>query len=487
MKYIAIISLLGALTFSSCNKTLQEDPNGQLTGAGAVNSVPGLQAAVLGAYQPLKNGYTSGFASSAIVAVLMGSDDLTTHPASNKQELREMDQFAVNSTNGRCNVIWLGCYKAIQNANNVINNYTKVNGDPAVINPLAGEAYFIRAFSYYWLVRLWGNIPLITTADYSADLLTVKKSTPQDVYKLIESDLQQAEKLMPNTKAAPGRASAGTAKALLADVYLTEGGWPIKDASKYALAAAKAKEVIDNKGAYGFDLVPDLAQLWSGTPASIGTAEEVFAFQFCASCGNGNSVYGKSSMPSDEGGWDDYFTEVNFYNNFPAGKRKDVTFYTSFKTSGGMISWKNGATKHPYYNKFRINTPTPGYLTSSTNMSIPIIRYAHVLLIFAEAQARAAAPSPDAYAAVNKVRARAGLPDLANMSATDFANAVVQERSWEFAGEYTRWFDLQRLEQVESANANKDASDLPPLRPISKTSYWLPIPYGDAQLNPGIK
>ncbi|WP_276501728.1 galactokinase family protein [Terrimonas pollutisoli] len=68
-----------------------------------------------------------------------------------------------------------------------------------------------------------------------------------------------------------------------------------------------------------------------------------------------------------------------------------------------------------------------------------------------------------------------------------FADAVVQERAWEFAGEYTRWFDLVRLEKVEAANANKHADDLKPVGSITKANYWLPIPYADALLNPNLK
>ncbi|MEX6689920.1 RagB/SusD family nutrient uptake outer membrane protein [Danxiaibacter flavus] len=485
-KLLYTIGALSILTISGCSKVLQENPNGQLIGENAITTVSGLQSALLGAYQPLKNGYTSGFASSAVVAVVMGADDLTTHPASNKQEFREMDQFSVTSTNTRISTIWLGCYKTIQNVNNILDVYKKINGDTSKINQIVGEAYFLRAFSYFWLVRLWGNVPLITTADYNTELLSVNKSTPADIYKLIESDLQQAERLMPNAKAAPGRANAGSAKALLAEVYLTEGGYPVKDASKYALAAAKAKEVIDNKSKYNFDLNPDLADLWSGIPKPNGTVEDVFTLQFSAT-GNANSIYGKSCMPGDDAGWDDYFAEITFFNNFPAGKRKDITFYTKFKN--GTLDWTNSATKHPYFSKFRVNTPTPGYLTSATSMSMPLIRYANVLLTYAEAQARAnTSAGSDAYAAVNEVRRRAGLPDMTiSLSANVFADSVVQERAWEFAGEYTRWFDLVRLEKVEEANSHKDVNDLKPLGTITKANYWLPIPYMETQLNPNLK
>jgi hypothetical protein len=355
-----------------------------------------------------------------------------------------------------------------------------VTTNPDEVKQILGEAYFLRAFDYYWLVRLWGDIPLIKTANYDSELLKVSKSKPADIYALIEADLTQAESLMGNSKLALGRASKGTAKALLADVYLTQAGWPLKNSAKLALAASKAKEVMDSKAAYSFDITTPLATLWGGTSAGVGTPEEVFALQFCPNCNwfNSNAVYGNACMPSDENGWDDYFSEINFFNNYPAGLRKDITFQT---TINGTIPWQKFSTGHPYFGKFRVNN---GEATWQTSQSLPLIRYAHVLLIYAEAKARSGSLDASAYEAINAVRKRAGLPDLTGLSAADFATAVVKERSWEFAGEWTRWFDLTRLEMVESANANKDSKDLPVIGTIK---YYMPIPAREVALNPNLK
>ena len=120
-----------------------------------------------------------------------------------------------------------------------------------------------------------------------------------------------------------------------------------------------------------------------------------------------------------------------------------------------------------------------------SNNPVIMIRYAHVLLIYAEAQARSGSVNTDAYAAINAVRKRAGLNDLpAGLPGTDFVNAVIDERAWEFAGEWNRWFDLVRLERVEAANANKHPDDLTPAKPITKENYLMPIPGADALMNP---
>lgn len=472
-----------------CSDLLEETPKGQVLGNSALESIDGLDAALTGAYQPWLHTYHTGFTSPAIVAVVMGSDDLTTQVGSNKADFREFDQFNTTTLNGRQDNIWNGCYKSIQGANNIINNYEKLlgTGDDTRVNQIAGEAYFIRAYSYYWLVRLWGRIPLLMKAEVTAEVLDIGLTEPTEIYDLILSDLALAEVKMGPTKQDPGRPSQGSAKALLADVYLTMGGWPINDASSYALAAAKAKEVIDNKGSYGFDLVPELEDLWTGLPSN-GTPEEVFALQLCGSCDwfYSNAVYGAATTPTElTFGFDDYFAEITFFNEFPEGIRKDITFSTEFtKPDGTTVTWQELASKHPYYEKFTIK----GENTFTTSMPLMLIRYPHVLLTYAEAQARSEGnPDADAYTALNATRLRAGLPVLSGLSNTDFIDAVVQERAWEFAGEYTRWFDLVRLELVEEANANKHPDDLPVIGTITKEDYWLKIPAGDALINPNLE
>lgn len=478
-----ILILLLALSFAGCKKSLIEDPRGQVVGTQALATVAGLNAALTGTYKPLMTTWVSGFTTTAINGVLMGSDDVTTHPASNKQELREFDQYNVSGLNGRMLNIWNGCYKSIQGANNIINNYKATIGDVTSINQILGEAYYLRALDYYWLVRLWGKIPLITSEVYDPAVLKTSGTAPAEIYKLIESDLLNAEKLMADKKKDDGRTSKGAASALLADVYLTEGGWPQNDVSKYAMAAAKAKEVIDRKSSYGFDLVADISALWQSTKIGSATAEEVFSIHSCGTCNwfNANVVTGAAAMPLEENGWDDYFAEIAFFTNFPAGIRKDVTFHTVItRADGTTIPWQNTLVKHPYYQKFR--APDDGN-TNAPNSTLHLMRYAHVLLIYAEAQARAGAVNEQAYSSLNAVRTRAGLPALSGLSNTGFIDAVINERAWEFAGEYTRWFDITRLQILPQIIAGRDSKEN---QVIGTPKYYLPIPAGELQLDPNL-
>ncbi|GAB3975419.1 RagB/SusD family nutrient uptake outer membrane protein [Spirosoma terrae] len=484
---IGLVAMLGA----SCKSYLEEDTTGLLYGPNVLSTQEGLESALTGAYRGLGAQWTYGFLHPSANAATLGSDDVTTHPASNKADWREFDQFNVSTTNQRSGAVYNGCYKAIQGANNVINNYQKTTGTKATIDIIAGEAYFIRGFSYYWLTRFYGSIPLVMAGEYSDSLLTIKKSTPAQVYDLIVADLKKAETMLPNTRREPGRPNAGSAKAFLADVYLTMAGWPLKQTDKYDLAAAKAKEVIDNRATYGFALMPTFAEVFANDPAVASIPESVFQISgFTGGSGTANATYGNTTMPGEEGGWDDMFAELFFFRDFPEGPRKSATFRTEFGLGTTKIPWQNSLTRHPYYQKWYIKG---NIVTSSISLPSVMMRYPHVLTIYAEAKARGTGgPDQAAYDALNAVRLRGratgtkALTPADGLTATQFADEVVQERAWEFACERTRWFDLIRLERVEAANAAKSPDDLQPIKAITKANYWFPLPYSDTSINPGL-
>lgn len=487
MKKNLIIALSAVVVMASgCKNYLDEEVRGALLGVQALESQEGLEAALTGAYKGWANTWGHGFIHATAIAATMGGDDVTTHKASNKADFREFDQFNVPATNQRTQALYNGCYKAIQGANNIIANYHNTQGNEATINAIAGEAHFIRAVSYYWLVRLYKDIPMVLEAEFNAEMLTIGRTGPEEVYALIVSDLLAAEELVPNTKRDAGRPNKGTVKAYLADVYLTMAGWPLKQNDKYALAAAKAKEVIDNKDLYGFRLVETYDELWENDPEKNGTAETVHQISTFMGVGSTqNANYGFSAMPGEEGGWDDFFAELEFFRNFPEGPRKDATFRTTFVLgNGSTMSWEDSQTERPYYKKYYQKNEVKNH---ASQIPESMMRYAHVLTIYAEAQARATG-TPDvlAYESINAIRDRADLSPLQNMSGAAFADAVVQERAWEFAAERTRWFDLVRLEIVEEANADKDPNDLQPIGGISESKYTFPLPFSETSVNPNL-
>jgi hypothetical protein len=268
---------------------------------------------------------------------------------------------------------------------------------------------------------------------------------------------------------------------MLAEVYLQMAGWPLNDQSKYAIAASKAKELIDNEATYGFGLMDNFADLWDSS--NDGNKEEVFALNFWAGDWyNGNAVYGSPARPGDEGGWDDYFSEITFFEEFPEGPRKDATFMTELEDG---TSWQEFLTGRPYFEK--LQGPENNWLNA---VSLPLERMAEVYLVYAEAQIMATGNNSDASAleAVNKiVRRSQGLPINTPNASVDWTSVtqkqIVQEKGWEFAGEYCRWFDLVRLQMVEEVNAKKNPNDLQPLGPVQ---YYVPLPASETLANPNL-
>jgi starch-binding outer membrane protein, SusD/RagB family len=475
----------------SCKKFYQEDISTLITTeSGALSDETGLNAALAGAYKPMGLFFTSGYANASTAASLMGSDDLTTHKASNKTDFREFDQFVVTNTNQRLPFIWNGAYKSIQQCNNIIANYSNATGNKVTIRQIAGEAYFLRAYNYFWIVRLWGKAPLVlNTQKFDESLLRIKASSGEEIYSQIISDLKIAETLVGNKKPAPGRVCLGTVKAILSEVYLQMTGFPVNDKTKYALAAAKAKETIDNRELYGLGLMDDFKALWvSPTVNNDGNKEELFALNFLGpgAAASANGFFGIAARPGEAGGWDDFMCELTFFNEFPPGYRKDVTFQTSWANANGdIIPFTLFQTKRPYYKKFQGNSLSP-----VNAISLPLERFAETYLIFAEAQIMATGNSSDPLAleAFNIIKRRgAGLPynipnqgvDVACLTQRD----IIAEKGWEFAGEFCRWFDLIRLQMVEEVVAKKNVDELPPLGPVK---YFLPFPNLETSVNPNL-
>jgi hypothetical protein len=169
--------------------------------------------------------------------ICFGSDDLAAPQWLESFSWRSYDQLNGVVTDLGVLSCWDPFWKGIYQANNVIVNYKRVPSTDDLKNGAAAQAYFLRAWAYYMLVRSFGPVPLVPdVADVSVKL---PRAPVSDVYASIVSDLKTAISLFPASfTISPDRANPLAAKALLADVYLTMTGWPLNDASKYASAAA---------------------------------------------------------------------------------------------------------------------------------------------------------------------------------------------------------------------------------------------------------
>ncbi len=470
---------------------LKEDPKGLLTPETFFSTQADLEASVTAAYRPL----LTAFANTQAAIPGMGGDDLTTQAGGNKEPFREFDQFKTSANNvWLTGDVWNPLWEVIYNSNNVINNYELLD-ETEERNAAAAQGFFLRAYTYFYMVRIWGDLPLITTEVPTGEEF---RDPVQDIYMQVIADLKFAEANLPDSwPGEPGRPTKWSAKSILAKVYLTNAGWPLKDQSKYAMAASTALEVI-NSGPYA--LLDNYADLWK--IENNNNSESVFSLQFCAECGDWS--YGLwwsafSTLPeSEEGGWDDFYSEVAYFEDFPDGPRKDATFHTDFiKPDGTIVPWQNSVRKHPYYAKWRDGGHDPANPSKSkkaTSQKMYLMRLSNVKLIYAEAKNMSGGADVEAYEQLNQIRRRAaGLPidtpdgsvDLSGLSVEEFHDAVIEERKWEFGGEWERWFDMTRNEIVEEVVAQRDnVVELPIVGTVTKDNYYAPIPANDMILNP---
>jgi hypothetical protein len=295
------------------------------------------------------------------------------------------------------------------------------------------------------------------------------------VYSRIVEDLIAAQNALPVSYPASekGRATKGAAQSLLAKVYLTQGEW--------SLAAEKAKEVMDAKT---YDLWENYADVFN--IANENGKEDIFSIQFRGGGIGEGSLYSEFWAPQSAGltplgGQGDIAAEPLFYESFRADDdRRRVTFLTQYTNprTGQTVSYPSAGLRQPACWKYFDATST-GWNQNNNNW--PFLRFADVLLMYAEAVNEVTGPSADAYAAINRVRKRAKLPDLtAGLSQQAFRDSVLEERSYELSFEGHRWFDLVRRGRlVETMQALG--------KPVTQKHTLYPIPATQIILNPALK
>lgn len=379
--------------------------------------------------------------------------------------------------------LWRVHYNAIMNLNAAIRsiNKEKLKGiSDEDMDVLMGQGKFLRAFNYFMLVRMFGGLPLITedTPDPVANPL--KRSSITEVYDLIISDFTEAADKLPRKwdDSKKGRPTSGAAKGLLAKVYLTMATYPVNEPSNYQLAARYAKEVID-EGDY--HLVEDVHEVFA-MDKKYGP-EMMWSFNSNYADRNTDAqIY----MPGILGGWGDFRVQPEWERNYPEQPRKEA--YILYKIDGVRYeSWSRD--QYPFIQKFLYDS-RDDFDNYRSVMNFPLIRFADVLLIYAEAANMVnGGPTDEAVNAVNKVISRANgynnnpaHPLLTTgMNKEAFDEAVIEERNLELCFEFDRWFDLVRKHILKEKS-------LPTIQQnFTEDDYLFPIPDNDLLLNPELE
>lgn len=499
-KHISTLFLLAMMVFGTgCKKFLEEQDPSNLSPDTYYTIPEHAEAALAAAYAQTRfigNGAGIFVANFSMLEVVTGTAKTETGQNS---DLNNLVGLQYNGDNLLVRNWWNGLYSVIAQANLVLEKVPAITPmDETRKAQILAEARFLRAWAYFYLVRLYGDVPLITAPQTStSENFLPTRAASEEVYNVIVDDLTQGEAAgLPWTDAS-GRASRAAVKSLLAKVYLTMAGQPLnKGAEYYRLAADKAKDVIDNAGISLFSTYGDLHSL-----AQENQGEHIFEIQYLASVA-GNPMqqlllpnFKNVSAYSDEVG--STTPTVQFYNSYEANdlraKDREGFFYTSYYDGG------NGALKPlnaPYIFK-HFDIVANGTLgtagTTQSDLNWPQIRYADVLLVYAEAQNRAdGSPNAQAYEALNSIRRRAQIPVLAGLSQTAFEEAVWRERWHELCYEGVTWFDMVRLRKVynESTNGfdNFTGHAFPdnPTIVLADKHLLFPLPTAEMRNNPNL-
>lgn len=429
-----------------CKKYLDEDNRSNYSQENYFQTGDQAQAFVNNLYATLRS-ITNGSGTYAESPYLMLEfpTGLANTEVGQSQYNNTLRTLTANADNNYFYAWWSNSYNAIANANLAIQRLPGISMSETVKSRLLGEARFFRAFYYFHLVRIYGDVPLITTPiDATSAELYPERASQESVYNLIVSDLTAAEAAGLPTTDATGRVSAGAVKSLLSSVYLTMAGYPLQKKENYQKAADKANEVISSGSYRLFATYADLRN-----KANKNTGEFILQTQY--QVGIATSSIDQDFLPrarkitkfSDEVGT--IYPTPEFYNSYEANdlRTQEQQYYYSKYTSvldGTVVNFGD-----QFIFKF---FDTEAATTAQNDLNWTLLRYPEVLLIYAEASNEVSGPTQPAYDAVNLIRRRAKLPDLSGLSQDAFREAIWRERYHELAYENKVWFDMVRTRMV---------------------------------------
>lgn len=476
-KYILFLSALILLSFTACDEFLELEPHSQSiavanTGADSVyfKSASELEAALAGAYGDFKNEY---YQLDYYVNGDAQSDD--AYAGGDNPDNFQIDDYMIDAVNRNVSRDWAYLYSTIGKVNNIINNADDVT-DPSLTAErkaeIIGEASFIRAFMYFQLVQLWGDVPLQLqeVTSISADRLEEiyaqifpARSSTADVYAQIISDLETALTRVRTTAPHKGFATTGAVNAMLAKVYATQEphDW------------TKVNQYCDAVIAGGYSLLPEFDQLWDN--AVENSAESIFEINYTGGPSDGNwgvtifrgKDWKKFNLPSND--------LVAAFDAEHDNIRKNASIF--FDNVSGLWSdphWPQ--TQYPFINKWR-NFGGDGA------QNYIFIRLADILLLKAEAL-NEMGDQNGAAGLVNQIRTRVDLAPTSATTQADMRLAIEKERRLELAFEGVRWYDLKRTGRaIEVMNNAKGVGGVPLGYVLTPTRLFWPIPQAELDKN----
>lgn len=450
IKYLSIAVMACLLPLYSCESWLDESPRSELVLNDFYKNADHAEAAVAAIYAFNRGMYLSaGTYGETPFAMLEMSTGHFVTKVGQAQYAIESGNLDVKPESPYTLSWWQNSYQGIEAANLALDNIPGIPMDEARKNQLLGEARFFRAYYYFNLVRLFGDVPMKTKSTASPDDGQLGKSSVSEIYSsVIVPDLIAAEDAgLPNTSTT-GRVSLGAVKSLLAKVYLTMAGYPLQQPDKYALARDKAEEVIESNSYTLFQ--SDGSETYFDKLNNVNydyTGEHIFMSNFAQGISNAyipaylTPLEANITASIEFGGLYPTQSLLDTYDEDDQRAQDHGYYYQSLQVGSTNYTFPWAIYKH-----FDKNIIT---LSPQSGKDFPILRFPEVLLIYAEAQNEAdGAPNAAAYDAINSIRARAGVDDLSGLSQVNFREAIWRERVWELSSENLVWFDMVRTRKA---------------------------------------
>lgn len=509
LSIVTLIMLLPIVT--SCHDELDTEPLSTLAPENFFNTIEESEIAINGVYDAVADLYKQNY---------IYMSDHGSHVATivlNNKNLNQYGYYTFDTSDRFLKPTWGEAYKAIYRANVVINRIGELDSDDPKKNRIIGEARFLRALCYFNLVRFFGDVPLVLEEllDFeNAENVNRARTAASLVYDAIIEDLKFAEEHLYTASwvagSAPsyeggsiGRATIGAAKGLLTKVYLTRASYPERDALSYQLAYDKAKEII-NEGHYSLD-----SDYFNLNSLEGKTSQEwMFQIQYnvlAEQTSNWGGLHnplnqGKAGRNANDWGYGRMSPTLKFAKSFEDGDLRSESIAKGKINADGSIKY-NKNSKVWYSHKYRFSSrPLSRF---NTDMNAPVLRYADILLMYAEA-ANELGLDGDAYDALDMILSRAqnggAKPALVNRSLTgdDLKEFVFWERARELCFEGHSKLDIMRAGEDKFMAEVKGQLWTPDERKSNKSKvvpwsanvqpYHLlyPIPAAEMASNPSI-
>lgn len=506
LKNIIPLSILLISSASCSDDFIDLSPEDQQSGGSFFQTEEQFNQAVNAAYAPLRDLMVNDFYTGEMRSDNTHYEYTEINSGTAIINQRTIADFADDANNSNTNAVYFHSFTGISRANIVLDRIEKVSLGEEATNRIIGQAKFLRALNYFYLVRYFGGVPLYLHEVTSTEGAFLIRSSQEEVYQQIERDAVEAIDRLEAPASFPqsGRATKGSATMLLARVYLRQGRFQ------------EAETLLKSLAAMGYALNKNYADAFS--TSNKNSRESIFEVQFMAGDQGGqqnNFVYRFLPRTTNTtiitgvatnnggGGWNTPTQDIiNAYE--PGDSRLDASigiaegvydgsFYLQISTSKSIEGFvpEEGKIGVPFIKKYI----HPHTLPNNTDDNWPIFRYADALLSLAEALNEQGKPT-EALTYLNQVRDRAfgtGVNPVSTTIQSELRDSILHERRVELAFENQRWHDLVRNgKAIEIMNAygvelkEEHSYLIPSTYQVTQQRLLFPIPESEMGLNPDL-